>query len=88
MREKPAKRQKAAPTNISLPVDVSQDTKESFVDSVNAEDFFGRPSKSLVIRALCELALERKEQFDPAYVVDYESLKAELRRILTSDAKD
>ena len=62
---------KTVPTNITLPGKV-----------LEAEEFFGRPSRSMVIRALLEIALENGAVFRPENARDYESFKVEMRRIL------
>jgi hypothetical protein len=73
---------KSTPTNITLPVHVLEDTDKRLVEPLQSERFFGRPSRSMVIRALLEIALENGARFKPEAIRDYESLKAELRRIL------
>jgi hypothetical protein len=73
---------KSAPTNITLPGNVLVDTDKFLVEPLQSENFFGRPSRSMVIRALLEIALENSAHFEPAKLRDYETLKAELRRIL------
>ncbi len=73
---------KATPTNITLPLGVMEETDERFVAPLQTESFFGRPSRSMVIRALLEIALEDSEKFRPKKAKDYESFKEEMRRIL------
>ncbi|HDZ58144.1 MAG TPA: hypothetical protein ENI17_02690 [Pseudomonas xinjiangensis] len=73
---------RTAPTNITLPVVVLENTDKSFVSPIDSEKFFGRPSRSMIIRALLEIALEGGDRFDPTKTHDYESLKNELRRII------
>ncbi len=60
-----------------------EETDKQLVEPIQSERFFGRPSRSMVIRALLEIALENGDRFDPQKPRDYETLKAELRRILT-----
>jgi hypothetical protein len=67
-----------------MPASVSDNTLKHFVEPLENVDFFGRPSKSMVIRALCEIAIERADNFKAENAEDYESLKAELRRVLTA----
>ncbi|KFJ91922.1 hypothetical protein [Pseudomonas aeruginosa] len=74
---------KSTPTNITLPGQVLEDTDQKLVGPLQSERFFGRPSRSMIIRALLEIALENSARFDPRKPRDYETLKAELRRILT-----
>jgi hypothetical protein len=73
---------RSTPTNITLPVHVLEDTDKRLVEPLQSEKFFGRPSRSMVIRALLEIALENGGRFKPESIRDYESLKDELRRIL------
>jgi len=73
---------KTVPTNITLPGNVLESTDSRFVVPLQAEEFFGRPSRSMVIRALLEIALENGATFRPENARDYESFKVEMRRIL------
>ncbi|EMA4529683.1 hypothetical protein AO946_26500 [Pseudomonas aeruginosa] len=73
---------RSTPTNITLPGQVLEETDQKLVEPLQSERFFGRPSRSMVIRALLEIALENSDRFDPRKARDYETLKAELRRIL------
>lgn len=75
---------KASAMHITMPASVSANTLKNFVEPLDNVSFFGRPSKSMVIRALCEIANERADNFKAENVEDYESLKAELRRVLTA----
>lgn len=74
---------KSVPTNITLPSKVLENTESRFVEPLKAEEFFGRPSRSMVIRALLEIALENSTRFRPENARDYESFKVEMRRVLT-----
>jgi len=74
---------KTSPTNITLPGNVLENTDKKLVEPLQTERFFGRPSRSMVIRALLEIALENSASFNADKAHDYETLKAELRRILT-----
>jgi len=73
---------KSTPTNITLPGNVLESTDSRFVEPLQAEEFFGRPSRSMVIRALLEIALENSAKFRPENAREYESFKVEMRRIL------
>ena len=73
---------KTVPTNITLPGKVLENIELRFVEPLKAEEFFGRPSRSMVIRALLEIALENGALFRPENARDYESFKVEMRRIL------
>ena len=73
---------RSTPTNITLPVHVLEDTDKRLVEPLQSEKFFGRPSRSMVIRALLEIALENGAVFRPENARDYESFKVEMRRIL------
>lgn len=86
MTEKRSKR-RTPPTNITMPASVSQNILEFFVEPFENAEFFSRPSKSMVIRALCEIAIEKADRFDPGKASDYESLKAELRRMLANSTE-
>lgn len=74
---------RSTPTNITLPVDVLENTDKRFVEPLQAESFFGRPSRSMAIRALLEIALENGARFQPKNARDYQTFKEEMRRILT-----
>lgn len=87
MSESPTQPKKTKPISITMPGNVSRDTGNYFVKPLESTEFFGRPSKSMVIRALCELAIEQRSRFDPTHVRDYESLKEELRRLLASNTE-
>ena len=76
---------KSTPTNITLPGNVLEDTDKRLVEPLQSENFFGRPSRSMVIRALLEIALENGDRFNSNAARDYETLKAELSRILRGD---
>lgn len=73
---------KSAPTNITLPGHVLEATDSRLMEPLQTDQFYGRASRSMVIRALLEIALENDGAFKPEAVRDYESLKSELRRIL------
>lgn len=79
---------KTAPTNITLPGNVLEDTDRKLIEPLSAPDkkFFGRPSRSMVIRALLEIALENSGKYNAQAAYDYESLKRELCRILKGDS--
>lgn len=74
---------KSVATNITLPSKVLENIESRFVEPLQAEEFFGRPSRSMVIRALLEIALENGARFRPENARDYESFKVEMRRVLT-----
>ena len=73
---------RSTPTNITLPVHVLEDTDKRLVEPLQSVNFYGRPSRSMVIRALLEIALENGALFRPENARDYESFKVEMRRIL------
>lgn len=75
---------RTAPTNITLPGNVLEGTDKQLIEPLQEADkkFFGRPSRSMVIRALLEIALENSDSYNANAAYDYESLKGELRRIL------
>ncbi|MGK9153567.1 hypothetical protein KXR97_21470 [Xanthomonas euvesicatoria] len=75
---------KAAPVNITLPADLPGSVVQKFIDPIDRATFFGRLSNSMMVRALLELALEHADAYDASAIKDYESLKAELRRMLKS----
>lgn len=79
---------KSTPTNITLPGHVLKETDSRLVEPLEKDQFYGRASRSMVIRALLEIALKNSEAFRPESVRDYESLKAELRRILRDSTGD
>lgn len=79
---------KSRPINITLPRTVQNETDKYFVSPLESESFFGRPSRSMVIRALLEIALDKSDLFEPSKVNDYESLKRELRRITETDSTE
>ena len=76
---------KSTPTNITLPGNVLDETDKRLVEPLKSENFFGRPSRSMVIRALLEIALENSDRLDTKAARDYVTLKAELSRILRGE---
>ncbi|AZG89393.1 hypothetical protein N032_27980 (plasmid) [Pseudomonas syringae pv. pisi str. PP1] len=74
---------KSKPTNITLPGGILESADETFLEPLKAEAFYGRPSRSMVIRALLEIALENGGKFRPENADKYETFRDEIRRILT-----
>ncbi|RMM61880.1 hypothetical protein ALQ01_200008 [Pseudomonas savastanoi pv. glycinea] len=69
-------------TSITLPGELMADVDQWFVEPIATERFFGRASRSMVIRALLEIAVENGARFDRTKPHNYEGLKLELARIL------
>lgn len=73
---------KSKPTNITLPGGILESADETFWSPLKPK-LYGRPSRSMVIRALLEIALENGGKFRPENADKYETFRDEIRRILT-----
>lgn len=76
------KSRKTPPMNLTIPEGL-QEGLNDVVELIDLETYKDRkPSRSTICAVLIELVLDKKELLEPANIVDYDSLRTELKRIL------
>ncbi|WP_313479990.1 hypothetical protein [Stutzerimonas kunmingensis] len=76
------KSRKTPPMNLTIPEELQAGLNDvlALIDLETYED--RKPSRSTICAVLIELVLEKKDLLKPENIVDYDSLRAELERIL------